>query len=80
VKKSLQSMQQCDICNVKQVEIKYIFLFCVVMYGDGKHTYTRNVGSYNDDDLRMFWFQALFTKKTVTHYVETSRVRPAVRL
>jgi hypothetical protein len=50
------------------------------MYGDGKHTYTRNVGSYNDDDLRKFWFQALFTKKTTTHYVETTRVRPVLRL
>ena len=33
----------------------------------------------NDDDVRKFWFQALFTKKT-THYLETTRVRPAVRL
>jgi len=70
-------MQQCDICNVKQVESKYIFLCCLLMYGDGKHKH--NVGSYNDDDLRKIWFQALFTKKR-THFVETTRVRPAVRL
>ena len=75
-----KSSKNATICNVKQVEIKYSFLFCVVMCGDGKHTYTRKVGSYNDDDLRKFWFRALFTKKTTTHYVETTRVRPAVRL
>jgi len=49
------------------------------MYGDDKHTHTHNAGSYNDDDFRKFCFQALFTKKT-THFVETTRVCPAVRL
>jgi len=71
-------MQQCDICNVKQVEIKYIFLFCVVMYGGGKHTYTRNVGSCNDDNLPKCWFQALFTKKTTTQYVDAPSGCPSV--
>jgi len=45
-----------------------ISLYVVYLCMGTVNIHTHNVGIYNDDDFRKFWFQALFTKKT-THYV-----------